>query len=112
MLIIVPEEINGLGKIEAALKNLNPGSIFETMTNYNQVGVSLPRFKLESTLKLIEPLKKLGMNKMFEPGFADFSGISDTSLYVSAVVQKAFIEVNEEGSEAAAATGVHLNFKF
>jgi serine protease inhibitor len=59
MLIIVPKEIDGLAKIEAGLKNINPGSIFETMTSDTKVGVSLPRFKLESTLDLVEPLKKV-----------------------------------------------------
>ena len=112
MLIIVPIEINGLGKIEAGLNYLSPRSIFASM-KYIEVEVSLPKFKLESTLKMNEPLKKLGMNSMFHVSMADFSGISDdTPLHVSAVVQKAFIEVNEEGTEAAAATGIPENSEF
>jgi serpin B len=62
----------------------------------------LPRFKLEYGVELKEPLKALGMRAAF--GNADFSGISNRGLFVSAVRQRTFVEVNEEGTEAAAAT--------
>jgi len=64
--------------------------------------VVLPRFKVEYGVELKEPLKALGMRAAF--GKADFSGISEQSLFVSAVRQQAFVEVNEEGTEAAAGT--------
>jgi serpin B len=64
--------------------------------------VALPRFKVEYGVELKEPLKALGMRAAF--GNADFSGISDRGLFVSAVRQRAFVEVNEEGTEAAAVT--------
>ncbi len=68
--------------------------------------LSIPRFKLETSHSLNEPLAALGMGKMFQGASADFSGVSGKKdLYVSAVMQKAFVEVNEEGTEAAAATG-------
>merc|ERR1712211_52581 len=61
--------------------------------------------KLEQTIPLTDHLKELGMTDMFVGGKADYSAIDGSrNLYVSEVVQKAFIEVNEEGSEAAAAT--------
>ena len=69
--------------------------------------VSLPKFKLESSHDLKGGLQAIGMTDMFSMDAADFSGITGTKdLFVSAVMQKAFIEVNEEGSEAAAATGM------
>ena len=75
--------------------------------------MALPRFKVEYGVELKEPLKALGMRAAF--GKADFSGISDRGLFVSAVRQKAFVEVNEEGTEAAAVTmmtqslGIEMN---
>ena len=62
----------------------------------------LPRFKLAYSVELKQPLKAMGMEAAF--GKADFSGIADRGLVVSAVRQKAFVEVNEEGTEAAAVT--------
>ena len=66
----------------------------------------LPRFKLEYGVELKRPLKALGMRAAF--GKADFSGIADLDLFISAVRQQAFVEVNEEGTEAAAVTGMAL----
>ena len=68
--------------------------------------VSLPRFKLEAKHDLEDALSALGMKEMFDQNKADFSKMTSepTGLFVSKVLQKAFIEVNEEGAEAAAAT--------
>jgi len=67
--------------------------------------VWLPKFRLETSHNLKDPLNAMGMTDMFRAERADFSGINGyKDLYVSSVLQKAFIEVNEEGSEAAAAT--------
>jgi serpin B len=68
--------------------------------------VVLPRFKVDYGVELKAPLGALGMRAAF--GKADFSGISDRGLFVSAVRQKAFVEVNEEGTEAAAATAMTI----
>ena len=71
--------------------------------------LTLPRFRLEYTRSLVDDLKAMGMGIAFDASRADFSGIADVSperLYLTQVLQKAFVLVNEEGTEAAAATAV------
>jgi len=71
--------------------------------------VSLPRFKMESKYKLNNTLKAMGMATAFKKGAADFTGLSEShgkKLYISFVHHKGFIDVNEEGTEATAATSM------
>jgi serine protease inhibitor len=77
-----------------------------TMPGFNeQEGlVVLPKFKLENTLELNQPLEALGMKSAFDQGQADFSEMFSDPHYISEVRQKAFVEVGEEGTEAAAVT--------
>jgi serpin B len=66
----------------------------------------LPKFKTTSQFEMSRTLKAMGMKSAFT-GAADFSGMTgDRDLFISAVIHKAFVDVNEEGTEAAAATGV------
>ncbi|KAK2113197.1 Serpin B6 [Saguinus oedipus] len=74
------------------------------MMDEEEVEVFLPRFKLEESYDMERVLRNLGMTDAFEVGKADFSGMSKTDLFLSKVVHKSFVEVNEEGTEAAAAT--------
>jgi serpin B len=67
--------------------------------------VELPRFKLEYKVELNQPLQALGMKMAFDQTNANFSGIA-RYLYISTVLQKTFVEVKEEGTEAAAVTGI------
>jgi serpin B len=69
--------------------------------------LALPRFKLDYAVTLNDSLKALGMRQAFAIG-ADFSTMADEPLLVSDVMQKSFVEVNEEGTEAAAVTTVHV----
>jgi serpin B len=72
-----------------------------------QVDLSLPRFEFGTVAPLKEKLEALGMTRAFSPAAADFSGIDGTpDLYVSAVQHEAFISVDEQATEAAAATAV------
>ena len=68
----------------------------------------LPRFRLEYEVKLNDTLKALGMEIAFNSGAADFSRMGPPSLFISKVQHKTFVEVNEEGTEAAAATVIIL----
>jgi serpin B len=71
------------------------------------IQLTMPRFSSESELGLVETLRALGMSDAFTPGVADFSGIDGTrDLFISGVVHKAFVSVDEDGTEAAAATAV------
>ena len=75
----------------------------------SEVELRLPRFKFELTRELKSDLSALGMDIAFDPNRADFYGIADVRpdrLYLTRVLQKTFVEVNEEGTEAAAATAV------
>jgi serine protease inhibitor len=69
--------------------------------------VTLPKFKIEYEIRLNEPLEALGMTSAFDRN-ADFSGIANEPLFISAVKQKSFVDVNEEGTEAAAVTSVTM----
>jgi serpin B len=73
---------------------------------YRQVALTLPRFEVESDFSLADALSALGMPEAFTNG-ADFSGMTgDRDLFISEVVHKAFVSVDEAGTEAAAATAV------
>ena len=107
MILVLPAEGKTLVDLEksmAKIPNINDALKFGTRKV--KVELTLPKFKLESQIELNEPLMALGMKDMFDQAKADFSGMTGgpKSLFVSAVVQKAFVEVNEEGAEAAAAT--------
>ena len=112
MIFILPNNkhssLADLEETMSKVKNINSILKFEYK---EKVEVTLPRFKLESKLDLVEPLKQLGMTNMFDRSTADFSGMTggtNKGLYVSEIVQKAFVEVNEEGTKATAATAAIL----
>jgi serpin B len=74
-----------------------------------EIGLAMPRFTLEYTRDLSDDLKALGMRVAFDPQAADFTAMADVApdrLYLTRVAHKTFVDVNEEGTEAAAATSV------
>ncbi|XP_029934729.1 leukocyte elastase inhibitor-like isoform X2 [Myripristis murdjan] len=110
MLIFLPNEMEddttGLEKLE---KELTYEKFVEwtqpDMMDTMEVQVGLPRFKMEESYDLKDILTRMGMGDAFDVGMSDFSGMSPANdLVLSQVVHKAFVEVNEEGTEAAAAT--------
>jgi len=72
------------------------------------VDLALPKFEFTTPLPLNDTLRALGMVQAFQGGVADFTGISGPNfpMYISDVIHKAFIKIDEEGTEAAAATAV------
>jgi serpin B len=103
--VLLPKKADGVADFEKTLTvhNLNEwlGKLQE-----HEVVVALPRFKMTSEFSLGDTLAAMGMPLAFSPA-ADFSGMDGMKyLFVSAVVHKAFVDVNEEGTEAAAATAV------
>ena len=111
MLIILPRDRSGLGALE---HGLDAGGIEELADSMHPVDMEiwLPRFSASSQFKLNEVLQDLGMNDAFSPSLADFSGITgQKGLYITEAIHKAFVEVNEEGSEAAAATAVVMGIE-
>ncbi|XP_056099242.1 leukocyte elastase inhibitor-like isoform X1 [Rhinichthys klamathensis goyatoka] len=112
MLIILPNEMEdattGLQKLEKALtyEKLMEWTKPEVMRQ-QEVQVSLPRFKMEEKYDMKSLLISMGMEDVFDMQKVNLSGMSSNNdLVVSKVIHKAFVEVNEEGTEAAAATGV------
>lgn len=105
MLVLLPKD-NDLDSLEEKLSVANLNEWTDNLTK-KQVNVFLPKFKLETTYSLVEDLTNMGMPSAFDPGKADLSGINkDTDLYVTGVFHKAFVAVDERGTEAAAATGI------
>ncbi|XP_068092903.1 leukocyte elastase inhibitor-like isoform X2 [Hyperolius riggenbachi] len=110
MFIILPDSIEddttGLQKLEKGLtvEKLKEWTSPENMEPID-VHVHLPKFKLEETYKMKSAFSALGMVDVFDAGAADLSGMSGSkNLYLSEMIHKTFVEVNEEGTEAAAAT--------
>ncbi len=74
-----------------------------------KVSVELPRFQLKDQHSLNQALKGLGMRRAFELSTADFQGVSAEPIFISSVLQTAFVDVNEKGTEATAATVVRMS---
>jgi len=105
MIIILPDRISTLQAVEERLTADRLQSKGSRLGRGPDVKLWLPKFKIEETLELSEVLHRMGMTSLFTEGSADLSGIDGTHLlYASKVVHKAFVDVNEEGTEAAAAT--------
>ena len=107
MTIFLPKEVSGLPALEAILTQENL-SLWISQLRWKQVQLSIPRFRMTSQFTLSQTLQAMGMVEAFQGG-ADFSGMSKKNdLAISEVVHKAFVDVSEEGTEAAAATAVMM----
>lgn len=112
MLLIAPQDPAGLSRIES---RLTPQAISQWAGQLEQKSVSIfiPRFKMQTEYQLKDRLSQMGMPLAFNPGKADFTGMraspGEAPLYIDDVYHKTFLDVNEAGTIAAAATGVAVN---
>lgn len=112
MLILLPKE-DDLKAIEESL-TYEKLSEWKKLLRYEKVSVYLPRFKFETKYFMADDLKEMGMSSAFTAGIdfggqADFSGLTgNRELNIDAVIHQAFVVVNEEGTEAAAATAATM----
>jgi hypothetical protein len=104
--VLLPSAGSGLSGLDVGQLPADLNGWLQCLTS-QEVDVSLPKFQMATSFELSQPLEALGMTDAFGL-HADFSGISASPLSISSVVHKAFIDVDETGTEAAAATAVGM----
>lgn len=106
MLVLLPKKVDGLPELEKVLTAAKVDEWIGKLKTH-EVDVTLPKFKFTSEFQLNEALQALGMKQAFDLSRADFSGMTaEGKLFLSAALHKAFVDVHEKGTEAAAATGL------
>jgi len=110
MVVFLPKKVDGLAAFEKSLSADNVSKWLAQLRR-RRVALWLPKFKTTSSFRMKKVLSEMGMPAAFG-GAADFSGMNGKKdLYIAAVIHKAFVDVNEEGTEAAAATAVVMALK-
>ena len=108
MIVVLPDDVDGLAKIEYRLGRFYADWV--GALEYEVVDLEVPRFSATTELPLIGLLEAMGIHRAFDPDLADFSGMTEgRGLYIGEAIQKAWIETNEKGTEAAAVTVVEMN---
>lgn len=108
--IFLPHEEQGIQNVE---RLITPGTLGDWINTakLQRVSAVIPKFKITETIKLNDTLKEMGMSQAFGPE-ADFSGITgDKTLKIDDVFHKAFVSIDENGTEAAAATAINMGLK-
>ena len=105
MTIILPNKTLTVNDILSRLTAQNLKSTLKEMSE-QKVDLKLPRFKIENSFKLNDPLISMGMPLAFNEYLANLTGIADKKLFISEVIHKTYITVDEEGTEAAAVTSI------
>lgn len=112
MVILLPAADSSLLALERSLTTEMLAETLATVSRHplRPVQVFVPRFGMETDYDLVPPLKEMGVTDAFDAGQADFSGMGwkKGDLWISQVKHKAFVEVGEEGTEAAAVTAVEM----
>lgn len=114
MSIFLPTPRSNLARFEA---NLTPERLDGWLRQFDEqetngqetyLNITLPKVRMNAEYELSPSLKAMGVRSIFTEGVADLSGIADQQLAVSAVVHKTFLNIDEEGTEAAAVTAVDI----
>ena len=109
MVVLLPNDNAGLPALEQSLTSAKLQQALNQLRGGAKVILTLPRFKMTQRFQLEDTLSAMGMAAAFKGGSADFSGMTGKrDFWISAAIHKAFIDVNEEGTEAAAATGIGM----
>jgi serpin B len=109
MRVFLPKKTDGLTAFEKKMTAQRIAGLVSG-ARAQDVNVSLPRFTMQSEFSLADTLAAMGMKLAFDPDRADFKGMTTAEqLFISAVIHKAFVKVDEEGTEAAAATAVTMH---
>lgn len=101
---ILPKETG-----DFSIESLDIPSLLESGSREYDVFASMPRLEFETDIPLTETLKAFGLSDIFDENAADFSGISDVPLFVSEVLQKTKLELDENGTKAAAVTAAMMD---
>ena len=107
MVVLLPNDADGIAVLEKSLTAAALKQWVAQLHGGTRVMLTLPKFKMEQSFELEKTLTHMGMSHAFQANVADFSGMTgERDLWISAAVHKAFIDVDEQGTEAAAATGI------
>jgi serpin B len=108
--LILPAQGKTVSDVANELTSATWNSWVLSLGTSSEVDITLPPFKFEYEKELNDVLSNMGMTIAFDPYLADFSGINNqVKLFISKVAHKTYVEVNEEGTEAAAVTSVGVN---
>jgi serpin B len=107
MVVLLPNDVAGLPALEQSMTAANVNQWLSQVHPARKVVLTLPKFKMTNQFELSKALGALGMAQAFQPSTADFSGMTGKrDFWISSAIHKAYIDVNEEGTEAAAATAI------
>jgi serpin B len=107
MVVLLPNDVEGLAALEKSLTVATLKQWVGQLRGGSRVILTLPKFKMTQSFQLNKTLSELGMGEAFEKNAADFSAMTGKrDFWISAAIHKAYIDLDEEGTEAAAATGI------
>jgi serpin B len=109
MVLLVPDAMDGLAALEAELDADAYSTYLDSLNDGGGI-IVMPRIELEYEVDLKQPMSNLGMSSAFDSSIADFTGMASSpegeDLFIQGIFHKAFVSIDEHGTEAAAATGV------